>query len=121
MRVALIHDWLTGLRGGEKVLEVFCELFPAATLFTLVHIPGSTTSTIESVPIRTPFTQGLPGIRKYYRWYLPLYPWAIESLDLRGYDLVLSSSHCVAKGVIPPPGSLHICYCHTPMRYVWDR
>lgn len=121
MRVALIHDWLTGLRGGEKVLEVLCELFPEATLFTLVYIPGSTSQTIESLAIRTPFTQKLPGIHKYYRWYLPLYPWAIESVDLGGFDLVFSSSHCVAKGVIPPAGSVHICYCHTPMRYIWDR
>jgi glycosyltransferase involved in cell wall biosynthesis len=121
MRVALIHDWLTGLRGGEKVLEVFCEIFPHSTLFTLLHIPGSTSATIESVPIRTAFTQNLPGVKKHYRWYLPLYPWAIGSLDLTGFDLLISNSHCVAKGAIPPPGSLHICYCLTPMRYIWDR
>ncbi len=121
MRVALIHDWLTGLRGGEKVLEVLCELYPAATLFTLVHIPDSTSPTIESLPLRTAFTQRLPGVSKHYRWYLPLYPWAIESLDFREYDLLISSSHCVAKGAIPSPEALHICYCHTPMRYIWDR
>jgi glycosyltransferase involved in cell wall biosynthesis len=121
MRVALIHDWLTGLRGGEKVLEVFCELFPDATLFTLVHIPGSTSPVIESVPIRTAFTQNLPGVKKHYRWYLPLYPWAIGSLDFKGFDLLISSSHCVAKGAKAPPGAMHICYCHTPMRYIWDR
>jgi glycosyltransferase involved in cell wall biosynthesis len=121
MRVALIHDWLTGLRGGEKVLEGLCELFPDATLFTMVHVPHSTSDLIESHPIRTAFTQRLPGVRKIYRWYLPLYPWAVESLDLRGFDLIVSSSHCVAKGANPPRGALHICYCHTPMRYVWDR
>ncbi len=121
MRVALIHDWLTGLRGGEKVLEVFCELFPDATLYTLVYVEGSTSPTIESLPIRTAFTQKLPAAGKLYRWYLPLHPWAIESLKLADADLVLSSSHCVAKGIKPPPGALHICYCHTPMRYVWDR
>jgi glycosyltransferase involved in cell wall biosynthesis len=121
MRVALIHDWLTGLRGGEKVLEALCELFPTATLYTLVYIPGSTHPTIESLNIRTAFTQKLPGIRKHYRWYLPLYPWAIESLNLSEFDLVISSSHCAAKGIVPPPGSVHICYCHTPMRYIWDR
>jgi len=121
MRVALIHDWLTGLRGGEKVLEALCELFPDATLFTMVHVPHSTSDVIESHPIRTAFTQKLPGVRRIYRWYLPLYPWAVESLDLSGYDLIVSNSHCVAKGAIPPPGSLHICYCLTPMRYVWDR
>ncbi len=121
MRVAIVHDWLTGFRGGEKVLEVFCELFPEAPLYTLFHIPDSTSPTIESHPIRTAFTQRLPGSRSHYRWYLPLYPLAIESLDLEGYDLVLSSSHCAAKGIIPPPDALHICYCHTPMRYIWDR
>lgn len=121
MRVALIHDWLTGLRGGEKVLEALCELFPQATLFTMVHIPNSTSDIIESHSIRTAFTQRLPGVKKIYRWYLPLYPWAVESLDLEGFDLVLSSSHCVAKGATPPAGAVHICYCHTPMRYVWDR
>ncbi len=121
MRVALVHDWLTGYRGGEKVLESFCKLFPDATLFTLVHVEGSSSSTIESLPIRTAFTQKLPGAKRFYRWYLPLHPWAIERLDLSEFDFILSSSHCVAKGVIPRAGALHICYCHTPMRYVWDR
>ena len=121
MRVALVHDWLTGQRGGEKVLEVMCELFPEATLFTLVHVAGATSPTIESLPIRTAFTQRLPAAKRLYRWYLPIHPWAIESLDVSEFDLVLSSSHCVAKGVIPREGALHISYCHTPMRYVWDR
>jgi glycosyltransferase involved in cell wall biosynthesis len=121
MRVALVHDWLTGLRGGEKVLEVLCELFPNATLFTLVHVEGATSATIESLPIRTAFTQKLPGVKRLYRWYLPIHPWAIESLDLSEFDVVLSSSHCVAKGAISRPGAVHISYCHTPMRYVWDR
>ena len=121
MRVALVHDWLTGLRGGEKVLEVFCEMFPDATLFTLLHIEGSTSPIIEALPIETAFTQRLPAVRRLYRHYLPLHPWAIESLDVSEYDLVLSSSHCVAKGIKPRQGALHICYCHTPMRYVWDR
>lgn len=121
MRVALVHDWLTGYRGGEKVLDVLCELFPDATIFTLLHVEGVTSPRIESLPIRTAFTQKLPAARRFYRWYLPLHPWAIETLDLDGFDLVLSSSHCVAKGVRPAAGSLHICYCHTPMRYVWDR
>ena len=121
MRVALIHDWLTGLRGGEKVLEALCELFPEATVFTMVHVPDSTSQTIESHPIRTAFTQNLPAVKKLYRWYLPLYPWAVESLDLDNFDLIVSSSHCVAKGARPPAGVVHICYCHTPMRYVWDR
>jgi glycosyltransferase involved in cell wall biosynthesis len=121
MRVALVHDWLTGLRGGEKVLIDLIELFPEATLFTLVHREGATDPRIESRPTVTAFTQRLPFAKSHYRWYLPLFPWAIESLDLTGFDLVISSSHCAAKGVIPPPGAVHICYCHTPMRYVWDR
>ena len=121
MRVALVHDWLTGFRGGEKVLEVFCELFPEATLYTLVHVPGTTSPTIEERPIVTAFTQRLPAAGRLYRWYLPLHPWAIESLELPECDLVLSSSHCVAKSVKAPEGAVHVCYCHTPMRYVWDR
>ncbi len=121
MRVAIVHDWLTGLRGGEKVLELLLELYPEATIFTLLHLPGSTSPRIESHPIRTTFIQRLPLAGRHYRWYLPLFPRAIESLDLSGFDLVLSSSHCVAKGAIAPKQALHICYCHTPMRYVWDR
>ncbi len=121
LRVALVHDWLTGMRGGEKVLEVLCELFPDATLFTLLHNPGSTSPTIEQMRIRTSFIQDLPFRSEKYRNYLPLFPTAIESFNLSGFDLVISSSHCVAKGVIPPPQALHICYCHTPMRYVWDQ
>jgi glycosyltransferase involved in cell wall biosynthesis len=121
MRVAIVHDWLTGLRGGEKVLELFLELYPEATIATLLHVPGSTSPRIESHPIRTTFIQKLPLVEQRYRWYLPLFPRAIESLDLSGFDLVISSSHCAAKGAIAPKGALHICYCHTPMRYVWDR
>jgi glycosyltransferase involved in cell wall biosynthesis len=121
MRVAIVHDWLTGLRGGEKVLELFLELFPEATIATLLYVPGSTSARIESRPIVTSFIQKLPLVERHYRWYLPLFPRAIESLDLSGFDLVLSSSHCAAKGAIAREGALHICYCHTPMRYVWDR
>ncbi|MCX5800614.1 MAG: glycosyltransferase [Candidatus Eisenbacteria bacterium] len=119
MRVALVHDWLTGMRGGEKCLEALCELFPSATLFTLVHVKGSVSETIEKMAIRTSFVQRLPLARKRYRSYLPLFPAAIEQLDLRRFDLVISSSHCVAKGVIPGADSVHVCYCNTPMRYVW--
>ena len=121
MRVALIHDWLTGMRGGERCLEVFCELFPDADLFTLLHVPSSVSPTIENRRITTSFLQRLPGVESGYRFFLPLFPWAVERFDLRGYDLVLSSSHCVAKGVRVPRGALHFCYCLTPMRYVWDR
>ena len=92
MRVALVHDWLTGLRGGEKVLECLIELYPEATLFTLLHIPGTTLESIESLPIRTAFTQNLPLVKTHYRWYLPIFPSAIESLNLEGFDLVISSS-----------------------------
>jgi glycosyltransferase involved in cell wall biosynthesis len=121
MKVALVHDWLTGMRGGERCLEVFCELFPDADLFTLVHSPGSVSPRIESMRIHTSFLQNLPGIEKYYRYTLPLMPWAIGSFNLIGYDLILSSSHCVAKGVRITGGGTHICYCFTPMRYIWDQ
>jgi glycosyltransferase involved in cell wall biosynthesis len=120
MKVALVHDWLTGMRGGEKVLEVFCELFPDAHLYTLLHNKGSLSKTIESMDIRTSFIQQLPLVKKKYRHLLPIFPTAIERFDLLGYDLVLSSSHCVAKGVKTDINTLHICYCHTPMRYIWD-
>jgi glycosyltransferase involved in cell wall biosynthesis len=121
MKVALVHDWLTGMRGGERCLEVFCELFPEADLFTLVHIPGNVSPRIESMRIHTSFLQNLPGTKKYYRYYLPLMPWAIGAFNLRGYDLILSSSHCVAKGIRITGGGTHICYCFTPMRYIWDQ
>jgi glycosyltransferase involved in cell wall biosynthesis len=121
MRVALVHDWLTGMRGGERCLEVFGELFPDADLFTLLHVPGSVSPTIERRRIVTSFIQRLPAAAQRYRYYLPLMPAAVGRFDFRGYDLVLSSSHCVAKGARPAPGSLHVCYCFTPMRYVWDR
>jgi glycosyltransferase involved in cell wall biosynthesis len=121
MRVALIHDWLVSMRGGERVLEAFCELYPAADLYTLVHAPGSCSKAIESMRIHTSFVDRLPFARQRHRHYLPLFPHAIEGFDLNGYDLVLSSSHCVAKGVITPPSAVHISYVHTPMRYIWDQ
>ncbi len=120
MKIALVHDWLTGMRGGEKVLEVFCELFPHAHLYTLLHNKGSVSYTIESMDIRTSFVQSLPLIKNKYRYYLPIFPKAIERFNFTGYDLVLSSSHCVAKGVITGSDTLHVCYCFTPMRYIWD-
>ena len=121
MKIAIIHDWLTGMRGGEKCLEVICKLYPSADLFTLLHIPGKVSPIIESHPIHTSFIQKLPFAKSKYRYYLPLMPFAIETFDLKEYDLILSSSHCVAKSVKPGPNSLHICYCHTPMRYIWDQ
>jgi glycosyltransferase involved in cell wall biosynthesis len=121
LRVALVHDWLTGMRGGEKVLEILAAQFPEAPIFTLFHFPGTVSAALESHPIHTSFLQRAPRLRENYRRYLPLFPAAIEELDLTSYDLILSSSHCVAKGVIPSPDSWHICYCHTPMRYAWDQ
>jgi glycosyltransferase involved in cell wall biosynthesis len=119
-KVALIHDWLTGMRGGERCLEAFCDLFPKADIFTLLHVKGNVSKTIEERRIQTSAIQALPFAASHYRYYLPLFPWAIEQLNLDGYDLILSSSHCVAKGVRPPPEALHIAYVYTPMRYIWD-
>ncbi|MEO8677396.1 MAG: glycosyltransferase [Vicinamibacterales bacterium] len=121
MRVALVHDWLTGLRGGEKALEVFCELFPAADLFTLVHIPGTTSEMIEKRIVRRSAIQWLPFAGKLYREYLPLFPIAVEQFDLDPYDLVISTSHCAAKSVVVTGRARHLCYCLTPMRYAWDQ
>lgn len=121
LKVALIHDWLTGMRGGEKCLEVMAEMFPEADLFTLLHTPGKVSPILENRTIQTSFVQNLPNAEKIYRWALPLFPKAIEAFDLQDYDLVFSSSHCVAKSAIAAPGALSVCYCHTPMRYVWDR
>lgn len=121
MRVAIVHDWLTGMRGGERCLEVFCELFPDADLYTLLHIKGTVSPTIERHRIHTSFIQTFPLARRFYRYYLPLFPVAIERFRLESYDLVLSSSHCVAKGIRSPAGAKHLCYIHAPMRYVWDQ
>ncbi len=120
MKVAIIHDWLTGMRGGERVLEALSEIFPEAELWTLLHIRGRVSSIIERMPIHTSFVQHLPGVAKHYRSYLPLFPSAIRRFDLRGFDLILSVSHCVAKGVHRPLGSVHVAYLLTPMRYAWD-
>jgi glycosyltransferase involved in cell wall biosynthesis len=109
------------MRGGEKVLLSLARLFPDAPIFTLLHVKGSLVPELEQRDIRTTFVQRLPGVATRYRQYLPLFPAAAASIDLRGFDLVVSSSHCVAKGVKPAPGAYHVCYCHTPMRYVWDR
>jgi glycosyltransferase involved in cell wall biosynthesis len=109
------------MRGGEKVLLSLARIFPEAPIFTLLHVAGSVAPEIEARDIRTSFVQRLPDVARRYRHYLPLFPTAAERFDLRGFDLVVSSSHCVAKGVKPPRGTLHLCYCHTPMRYVWDR
>jgi glycosyltransferase involved in cell wall biosynthesis len=119
-RVALVHDWLTGMRGGERCLEVFCELFPDAPLYTLLHVPGTVSPVIERRRIVTSFVQRLPAAVSQYRRYLPLFPAAVRGFDLSGYDLVISLSHCAAKAVRRPAGALHVSYCFSPMRYVWD-
>ncbi len=121
IKVALVHDWLTGQRGGEKVLEVFSEIFPDAPIYTLIHFPGSQIEDIENKRIVTSFIQKFPFLKKKYRSYLPLYPLAIEMFDLQEYDMIISSSHCVAKGVIPRPDALHISYVHSPIRYAWNQ
>jgi glycosyltransferase involved in cell wall biosynthesis len=119
MRVAIIHDWLITTRGGEKCLESFCTLFPDADLYTLVYAPDRVSNLIKSMKIRVSRLNYVPNIERIYRYWLPLFPRIIESFDLRNYDLIVSSSHCVAKGVFPHR-ALHIAYVHAPMRYVWD-
>ncbi|MBL8792666.1 MAG: glycosyltransferase [Planctomycetia bacterium] len=116
--VALIHDWLTGMRGGEKCLEVVCRRWPHASLHTLLHQPGSVTDPIERLRPRTSILQLLPRVQRYYRYLLPVLPLAAR-WRLPPCDLVLSFSHCVAKAALPPEGTPHVCYCFTPMRYAW--
>jgi glycosyltransferase involved in cell wall biosynthesis len=120
-KVALVCDWLVSYRGGEKVLEAIAELFPSVDIYTLIHKPGSVGDAIEKHPIQTSFLNRIPGSKKYYRYLLPLMPMAVERWDFRDYDLVISSSSCVAKGIIPGPRTRHICYCLTTMRYAWDQ
>ena len=121
LRVALVHDWLTGMRGGEKVLDAVAELFPGAALRTLVHVPGSVVPRIEQLRPRTSVLGWLPAVRAYYRQLLPLFPFAVEQFDLDEADLVISTSHCAAKSVVAPGRARHLCYCFTPMRYAWDQ
>ena len=109
------------MRGGEKALEVFCEMFPAADLFTLVHLPGTTSPTIERRTVKRSAIQWLPFAGTLYRQYLPFFPIAVEQFDLDGYDLVISTSHCAAKSVVVTGRARHLCYCLTPMRYAWDQ
>ena len=120
MKVALVQDWLTGMRGGEKCLEVLCELFPDAPIYTLLHNKGAMSPLIESKKIVTSFIDALPKKETAYRSYLPLFPKAIEQFNFSEFDLVISTSHAVAKGAKVRNNALHICYCHTPMRYVWE-
>jgi glycosyltransferase involved in cell wall biosynthesis len=118
-RVALVHDWLTGMRGGEKCLEVLCRRWPHAPLFTLLHRRGSVAAAIEDRPVHPSFLNRLPGVARYYRYLLPLMPLAAATWRLPPCDLVVSFSHCVAKSARPPRGVPHVCYCFTPMRYAW--
>ena len=120
-RVALVHDWLTGMRGGEKVLEAIAELYPGATIHTLLHVKGAVSASLEAHPGRRSFVQRLPSAARHYRQYLPLFPTAIEQFDFDSYDLVISTSHCAAKSVVVPGRARHVCYCHSPMRYAWDQ
>jgi glycosyltransferase involved in cell wall biosynthesis len=121
MRIALVHDWLTGMRGGEKTLEVLCERYPDAELFTLVAVDGTMSPAIARLRRHTSVVQRLPLAGRFYRQYLPLFPTAVELFDLDGFDLVVSTSHCAAKSVVPPSPARHVCYCFTPMRYAWDQ
>ncbi len=119
-RIALVHDWLTGMRGGEKCLEILCQSFPDATLHTLLYRRGSLSAPIESMAIRTSALQHFPGVIQHYRKLLPLMPLAARGWKPGKVDVVLSFSHCVAKSVRVPAGVPHLCYCFTPMRYAWD-
>jgi glycosyltransferase involved in cell wall biosynthesis len=120
MKVAIVHYWLVGMRGGEKVVEALCEMYPQADIFTHVYAPQQISETIRRHKVVPSFINSLPRAAKMYKTYLPLMPMALEQLDLRGYDMVISSESGPAKGVIPAPDALHICYCHTPMRYIWN-
>lgn len=119
-RVAIVHYWLVAMRGGERVVERFLRLFPGADLFTHVYAPDRMSAAIRRANVRTSFIDRLPFSKQLYQYYLPLMPTALEELDLRDYDLVISSESGPAKGVITRPDSLHVCYCHSPMRYLWD-
>lgn len=119
-RVALVHYWLVGMRGGEKVLEALCEIFPEADIFTHVYVPDAVSETIRRHRVKTTFIASLPKAARLYKRYLPVMPLALEQLDLRGYDLIISSESGPAKGIIPPEAAVHLCYCHSPMRYLWN-
>ena len=120
MKVAIIHYWFVGMRGGEKVIEALCEMYPQADIFTHVYVPEVISDRIRRHRIIPTYINALPRAAKMYKSYLPLMPLALEQLDLRGYDLIISSESGPSKGVIPPPDALHVCYCHAPMRYIWN-
>ena len=120
MKVALVHDYLNQMGGAERVVLALHEIFPDAPLYTSIYDPKRVDAAFQKMDIRTTFMQKLPLVKKHHQPFLPLYPFAMESLDLRGYDLVLSSSSAFGKGVITRPETMHICYCHTPMRWCWN-
>lgn len=121
MKVAIVHDWLVTYAGAERVLEQIIHIWPDADLFAVVDfLPTDQRGFIQNKPVRTSFIQRFPKAKTHYRHYLPFMPIAIEQFDLSAYDVVISSSHAVAKGVLTGPDQLHICYCHTPIRYAWD-
>ena len=117
MRVAIVHYWLLGMRGGEKVVEALCEMFPEADIFTLFYDPEAVSPLLRSHRVTASY---LNPLRRFHRKLLPLMPSALESFDLRGYDLVISSESGPAKGVLTSSTTRHVCYCHTPMRYLWE-
>jgi glycosyltransferase involved in cell wall biosynthesis len=120
MKVAIVHYWLVTMRGGEKVVEELCNIFPEADIFTLVCDKTKLSPALQGKKIVTSFLQRIPGATKHYTKLLPIMPFALEDLDLQAYDIVISSESGPAKGVITRPDALHICYCHSPMRYIWD-
>ncbi len=120
MKVALVHDYLNQMGGAERVVMAFHEIFPDAPIYTSIYDPQRVDPAFQKMDIRTSFMQKLPMVTKHHQPYLPVYPFAMENFDLRGYDLVLSSSSAFGKGVITKPETMHICYCHTPMRWCWN-
>ncbi len=120
MKVALVHDYLNQMGGAERVVMALHDIFPEAPIYTSIYDPGRVDPAFQKMDIRTSFMQKLPLVKKHHQPFLPLYPYAMEGLDLRGYDLVLSSSSAFGKGIITRPETLHICYCHTPMRWCWN-
>ncbi|MFI5096441.1 MAG: glycosyltransferase [Candidatus Acidiferrales bacterium] len=120
LRVAIVHYWFVSRRGGERVVEAMAKMFPNADLFFLVADPDKLPASLQNRRIKTSFLQSLPGSKRWHRQLLPLYPLALEQFDLREYDLVLSSESGPAKGVLTTAQTCHVCYCHSPMRYLWD-
>lgn len=121
MKIAIVHDWLTVYAGAERVLEQMLQVYPQADLFCIVDfLPPNKRDFIQNKTVKTSFVQKLPFAKSKYRQYLPLMPLAVEQFDLSGYDIVISSSHAVAKGVLTGPDQLHLCMCYSPIRYAWD-